>query len=392
MELIDINEHHDTNKRFDLSKHGFLRDESTPLTMRPPYDTYVNIANQLKELIESHKIEEVILSLPLIAIDDKTTLSEYQTLYTMLCLIQASYIWHNGENNHHQKVPMCIAMPLHQVSSYLGIAPILTHGAVDLYNWRLIDENSPFELDNIKSAFTLTGDASEERFYLVMVAIEHEGRLILDEANKIPVNASDAIKCLQVIDSQLDKIMIIMKRMYEKCESHFFYNVLRIFFTGWSNTSLFPNGMELENIGTNFKHGGGSAAQSTLIQVIDAMLGVTHETGFLKDMRSYMPIKHREYVEWVESRPNCKSWIDDDEVRRWHSQCIEKLVQFRKIHMGFIHNYILKEAKIIAESNPDKKSALSVEGTGGTKLVEESGESALKTMLEELITETKNAK
>jgi len=389
------------NERFDLSDtHGFLPENQTPSQMRPPYNVLLTVCNKLPELIRTHEIETVVNELEMIEIDPATTHAEYQTLYTILCLIQAGYIWHRGETIHADSVPKQISWPLHLVSKYLDIAPILTHGAVDLYNWQLIDPNKPFELENIRSVFTLTGDKSESHFYLVMVAIEHEGRPILNEIIRLNLlkNTSDAdqiTKSMQIISTQLDTINQIMKKMYGGCDSDFFYNQLRIFLTGWTNEKLFPNGMELENVGTNIRYGGGSAAQSSLIQVIDAFFGVKHQNGFLASMREYMPAKHREFINWVESQSNCTSLLINDQIKQMHSECLEKLVKFRTIHMGFIRHYILNEADKNEKLN--KQSVLSVEGTGGTELgskteSDSTEESGLSKMLQGFITDTTNAK
>ena len=375
MSTVEVNETIESiNKQFDLSKtHGFLPENQTPDQLRPPYDVLVNICNELPKLIRTHEIETVIDNLKLIEIDSETTHAEYQTLYTILCLIQAAYIWHRGETNHTYFVPEQICRPLSIVSKYLGIAPILTHGAVDLYNWRLIDSTKPFELENIQSAFTLTGTRTESHFYLVMVAIEHTGRPILDEIIRLNLmenpTSDQIVRSMEIISAQLDTINSIMKKMYDHCDPDLFYNQLRIFLTGWTNAELFPNGMELRGIGTGIRYNGGSAAQSSLIQVFDAFLGVKHQSEFLTSMREYMPIKHKKFIEWVESQPSFTTLFDqllNDQIIQLHTACVEKLVRFRSIHMGFIRHYILSEAEKNEKLN--KKSVLATEGSGGTIL------------------------
>src|SRR5208283_4715744 len=104
-----------------------------------------------------------------------------------------------------------------------------------------------------------TGTRTESHFYLVMVAIEHTGRPILDEIIRLnlienPTSASDQIiRSMEIISVQLDAINSIMKKMYDHCDPNLFYNQLRIFLTGWTNSELFPNGMELRGIGTKIR-------------------------------------------------------------------------------------------------------------------------------------------
>ena len=42
---------------------------------------------------------------------------------------------------------------------------------------------------------------------------------------------------------------------------------------------------------------GGSAAQNGVFHVLDAILGVRHESDFLEGQRDYMPAMHRRFVE-----------------------------------------------------------------------------------------------
>lgn len=74
----------------------------------------------------------------------------------------------------------------------IGIIPVLTNAAVDLYNWSLINENEdqldyePTEQEkqkkkclinfkNIMINYTMTNTKDEHWFYLIMIAIEFHG-------------------------------------------------------------------------------------------------------------------------------------------------------------------------------------------------------------------------
>ena len=47
-------------------------------------------------------------------------------------------------------IPESIAVPWYLVSQELGIPPVLTHAAVDLFNWKLKNPSLPFSLENIE--------------------------------------------------------------------------------------------------------------------------------------------------------------------------------------------------------------------------------------------------
>lgn len=338
---------------YDLSVNGFLPLNPTPSTIRPPYNAFMNIANDLPKLIESHTIKQVVLNLELIEIDNKTTHEEYQTLYCMLTLIQAAYIWHNGEDNHETLVPKQISLPLKTVSEYLGIAPILTHASIDLYNWQYINPCEGMSLDNLKSAFTITGTKTESWFCLIMVYIEYLGRDIISSIVSGNINES-----LLKLSTQLDLIIATLDRMYEHCDPDIFFNILRKYLTGWTNNILFPNGMLLEGIGIK-RFAGGSAGQSSLIQLFDIFLGITHQNTFNIEMRPYMPKGHRQLLIDIETKFNIKDHLNDSNLELFYT-CINKLSKFRSHHIGLVQRYIL---------NKSKSTVMSTEGTGGSNLM-----------------------
>lgn len=363
--------------RFDITQNGFLPIRATPQTIRAPYDHWKNICDRLATLVESHDIEKIVEDLPVIAIDGDTTDDEYKHIYAMLCMIQAAWLWHRGEGNHKDYVPKQICVPLKTVADHLGIPAILTHAAIDLYNWRLRDVSKPPILDNLVSAYTLTGNISESWFCLVMVAIEYLGAVILKNIVNISIIMHDSnmdgntknrkiVEHLTAISDRMDEINIVISRMQEKCDPKFFYNTLRKFLSGWTNKELFPVGVKLETIADGVRYTGGSAAQSSLIQAIDIFLGITHTDGYLRDMRNYMPQKHREFLVWLESRPCVRNYIDHDvTIKNLYNDCIDKLTSFRKRHHGLVHTYILK---VVQEKQAEKNSALAAEGTGGSNL------------------------
>ncbi|VDM75099.1 unnamed protein product [Strongylus vulgaris] len=100
-----------------------------------------------------------------------------------------------------------------------------------------------------------------------------------------------------------------------------------------------------------FKYGGGSAAQSSTIQLIDAFLKVEHtENNFLIEQREYMPREHRELLQWVEeATPIQKTTPGRDEA-------LQALKIFRSKHLNMVAQYILTQIQHPASTT----------GTGGT--------------------------
>lgn len=370
-------------KLYNLSTtHGFLPDFETPKTIRAPYDIYWSICHNLPNLIKDHDIQFVVDHLPIINIDSNTTPEEYKMLYSMLCIIQSAYIWHRGEGCHNKKVPKQIAIPLNFISNHLGNKPLITNASICLYNWQVINPYLPFELNNIKSVFTLTDNKSETHFYHVLIMIEYYGHFILDEIISLIITnptKQDVFFSLQIISCNLTKFIELLGTMREGCDPIFFNTILRIYLAGWTNEELFPKGMELDGIEKHASYAGGSAAQTSIIHVLDIFFGVQHQNNFLVEMRSYMPKPHRAFLLWLSTSKPGIDFVTDRITAKIYNECLEKLSSFRSYHMGLVHTYII---------NQSINSGLIIanEGTGGTSNVK------LLSILKEFKEETDIAK
>jgi indoleamine 2,3-dioxygenase len=399
-------------KQFDISHFGFLPDECCN-ELPENFKFLQTVLNNLEETKSDHSdFRKMIHSLqtydPIINSIDILTKPQMKFMYSILTMIMNRYIWCNGVNDakNFSFIPAIIAVPLYRLSCKLGIAISLTHAAVDLWNWRNIisdDANSKldkscvsssqeFDLETCEVNHTMTGNISEEWFYKIMIAIEGvSGPAIMLIPNIYKSfglnNNRNTIENLRTILNTLKKAVILIKRMYEKCDPEFFFNRLRIYLGGSKNDNL-PNGVDLDlspiQMGTlNIRYAGGSAAQSTLIQVYDDFFGVKHTeehgVNFLKDMRNYMPLKHRQYLEDISMLPSLSDYVtraNDEFLTDIYNQCLNELVQFRKTHLNLIHNYVVKFVNNKSNDKLEKSDAKSsdnnahgAKGTGGTEPV-----------------------
>lgn len=314
---------------------------------------------------------------------DDLTLEEQRYLYSIMCMMFHRYIWLDTGDVKKVLPPKLGGLWL-SVSEKLGIAPVLTHAAVDLWNWSIKDTSLPISLDNLKSNhLMLSGkDAeSEEWFYLVMVAIEHEGAPLLRLFETLDAGAEGAgvEETLREIKKHLAAMTALIKRMYEKCDPSIFFNKLRVFLGGSSKKEYFPEGLQ---IGERYiSYVGGSAAQSTLIQVIDAFFGVKHPGHgrvFLDSMVEYMPLEHREYLKTQQAMTH---WKPTSEHEAAYNDCIQQLTRFRQAHLGLVHEYIMKFV-----GKHDVSEAGKVSGTKGT------GETDPASFCKELVVNTMKTK
>ena len=97
-----------------------------------------------------------------------------------------------------------------------------------------------------------------------------------------------------------------------------------------------------------------------MIPAICASLGLRHArselTTYLEAVRAYMPEPHRQFVAGLEGqvvRDCVSSTVSQNPVRTLYNSCVEKVVEFRRLHLGLAANYIASRM-----DNP--------RGTGGT--------------------------
>lgn len=380
------------NKYVISLKNGFLPSEPTANNIRDIYQPWFKLCKNIQQLIVDNQLESSVISINLIDILPDTTLNEYKIIYSMLCTIQSAWIWSKGEGQHKHYVPKQIAIPLDIVSKYLGLKPLISHASIDLYNWKLIDPASEPILDNLSMAFSFTGTKSEEWFCLCMVDIEYRGSTIINAIINYAANSREdcegastwqdcdaqsswqdckitnkitLTECLNIIVDTLKVIIISLERIYEHCEPEHFYHQLRKYLNGWTNHKLFPTGMELEGVDTNVRYMGGSAAQSTLIQVIDVFLGIEHKDQYLINIREYMPVKHRLFLTEFVLKHNIKQYVlNNTKYAQSYNLCIDQLTMFRSRHLGLIYKYIMVPSK----SKDLENVSENMEGTGGSHM------------------------
>lgn len=141
-------------------------------------------------------------------------------------------------------------------------------------------------IENSSVLYTFTGTPDEAWFYRVSVAIEACGAYIIpvmlraidavtvDDPRTIMACLLDFVKCIE-------KIIVILQRMYEKCSPEVFYHQIRTFLAGSKGMASagLPNGIFYENFNSKgewHQYNGGSNGQSSLIQFFDVILGVEH--------------------------------------------------------------------------------------------------------------------
>ena len=322
-----------------------------------------------------------------------------------------------------------------EVCDKLEVPPVATYAGVCLWNYRPVFPDEPAgDLDNLACLQTFTGSLDEQWFYLVSVAIEARGAssipLMLEAITAARMGKTRVVtECLQRLAETLDDISSLLQRMYDNCDPYIFYNRIRPYLAGSKNMgdAGLPNGLLYDDGHSTpeyRQYGGGSNAQSSLIQFFDIVLGVDHRPtgmtrkdeattkdgsksrhGFIHEMRAYMPGPHRRFLEHVDSIANIRAFVEarrtDPALRLAYDACLSMLRSLRDKHIQIVSRYIIVQAQargarrasqssgstqppamnLATAAPPDSKK---LRGTGGTALIpflkqarDETGEPAI---------------
>ena len=307
-------------------------------------------------------------------------------------------------------IPRGITIPLLRVCQQLLLPPILTYSDNVLYNWALINPQTPppeqkgFEaflfplsasstastpaLDNLKCLTTFTGTRDEEEFYLSSARIEFRGaealelmRETMDEAfvgdNTALRRITSYLRKLSAVIRDLAKLLAGIR---QGCDPEFFYNQIRPWFKGQDSSPaaikwVFEGIDEDPTLVQPTEISGPSAGQSSLISALDIFLGVSHGNvptteQWLRRMRMYMPRHHRNFLRHLENNPRpLKALVEANKdhpgLLDAFNASIESLKEFRDTHIRIVAVYVAGPARRAAE-RLGQTGGGAEKGTGGT--------------------------
>lgn len=376
---------------------GFLPAEP-PLARLPGeyFAQWEDLVSHLPELNRTKKLRAEVNKLPERDFNHSTLDSEaeWRRAYTILCFIGQSYIWGEGQEGLVDKVPRKLAIPWCHVSSHLKLNPVGCYASTVLYNFHLQDQKAMWDFDNFRTPCSFTGSKDEEGFYVSFMLMEILTAPALRAISRVfddMANHRDAAVqvCLQTITHCLQKIRVEVKKMAGRCKPATFYTDIRPFQAGSKGLDALPNGIIYEGVddGEPQQYRGANAGESAIIYAIDIVLGTTHYGDgkeFITEMKSYMPQKHREFLERLAQMPPireyCKNSGSSDLVTSFNGT-IKELAKFRTDHVILVTRFIVNQ-KQHSNVNP----TLSAKGSGGTdfmKLLKKIRDETLKFMIEQ---------
>ncbi|KAH3866363.1 myoglobin-like isoform X1 [Dreissena polymorpha] len=354
-------------------EYGFMLIK--PLKVLPDYFSEWNtLAQNMAELVQQKTLRGAVDKM---ALFDHHRLQGYRELrlaHLQLSIIASGYIWQEGDSGAAKVLPACLAVPWHGVSMLLGIQPVLCHPSLVLANWTVDDQGV------LQSLYNLPGGDHAEWFVTVTAQVElafAKGLKALMQALTHAQNRNvDALVIdLQNIKHTVQEMKKAFSKMHEKLSAETFYDVLRPFLSGWGGDgSPLPDGVVYTGISDEpLQMTGGSAAQSSTLQCIDAVLRVRHGPeirSFLENMRNYMPPAHKEFIETIEEHSQVKLAVaesHDQQLTAAYNECLESVVDFRSYHVQIVTKYIVLMAN--RETRNKDYEALATRGTGGSSIL-----------------------
>ena len=377
------NYHKDTDIRlsdYEISPEtGFL--PATPPLKRLPgeyFAAWENLMLHLPELNKAKQLRNEVGKLPEKEFSHLTLHSEaeWRRAYVMLCFIGQSYIWGEGQKGLVNKIPKKIAIPWCHVSSHLHLNPVGCYASTVMYNFYLQNPQGPWNMKNFRTASSFTGTEDEENFYVSFLltelaaapAIKAIAQVFDDMARK---RDAAVLSCLQTIKQSLREIRDEVKKMVDKCEPVVFYRDIRPFQAGSKGLDAFPDGIVYEGVDTKpQQYRGANGGQGSIIYAIDIALGTKHHGDgkeFITEMRSYMPNKHKEFLERLMEMPPLREYCrksGNSSLISGFNDTIEELAKFRTDHVILVTRYIVNQKQ--HSINP----TLSAKGSGGTDFMQ----------------------
>ncbi len=352
-------------------RRGFLPEEDPCLRLPEAFAPWDELGSELPGLLAAGRAREHIARLPLL---EPRLLEEPRHLERAMMLLSFfghAAVWEKGRQQPQLSFPRSVAVPWMQVAKRLGRPPVLAYSSHALNNWRRIDPQGPIALGNLMVLQTFLGGLDESWFILVHVNIEAQAEPIISAAaaarEAVVADTPELLlsQLLLIAEAQRETERVML-RMTERCEPSIFFSRIQPFLHGFLEMPVVYEGVE-ELGGQPQPFAGASAAQSMILPLLDAVLGVRHSSEdtlhrYLLELRRYIPPAHLAFLEAMEQGPSLREYIlshRSPELVEAYNTCLELLGIFRQKHMEMTARYIIQPAR-------EQGSSQGEQGTGGT--------------------------
>jgi len=361
-------------KRFDVSEQrGFLPEHDPERALPAPLAPWQELASELPKRLAAQRVRGAVRTLPRFELAALRSPAEERAAMRVLSFIGHAFVWEGAAPA--AALPAQLAAPWCALARKLGRPPILSYASYALDNWRRFDSQGPLRVENLAILQNFLGGQDEDWFILIHVEIEALAAKALHAA--LPAlaaaRAGEAAQLgarLEEVAGALEAMLGSLRRMPERCDPYIYFHRVRPFIHGWKNHPALPNGVAYPGAadlaGPQLLRGE-TGAQSTIVPVMDALLGVSHAPdplrAYLDEMRAYMPPGHRAFLSHVEAAGSVRAAVRDlrgahPELAEIYDACLRWLESFRSLHLDYAAKYIHSQAG--GGANPSDV------GTGGT--------------------------
>lgn len=299
--------------------------------------------------------------------------AQRRLLMVRYSFIVQAYVW--GEADAPRVLPRNIAVPCCALAAAMGQFPLLPYSAYTLDNWGRLDPDGPVTLDNIYVLQNFLGGQDENWFIMVHIEIEAKAGAALAAIPALldAVRAGDGaavLAAMETVRAAWEKINPVFDRMPERCDPYIYYHRVRPYIHGWKGNPALPDGLVYEGVdefaGRPQAFRGQTGSQSSIVPVMDALLGIGHENDplreYLDELHMYRPPRHRAFIEEVRDRSALRRFVADSgdaALVASYNGIVEHVRKFRTRHLEYAASYINRQARD-SEGNPVDI------GTGGT--------------------------
>ncbi|MFY9457705.1 MAG: hypothetical protein WAP23_02125 [Candidatus Spechtbacterales bacterium] len=353
---------------------GFLP-KPDPLERLPDkYGPINHIATNLTSLLRAGQVRPELDGLPIIDLSGLETENELECAMRSYSFFASAYAYATYKETSN-RIPMGVAVPLHYLAKRLGRQPILSYHSYGPQNWRLIDSHGPIALGNIEVIQNFLGGKDENGFILDHIEIEANAAPALWNAphlqESVLANSPEAVyQDIQIIAASVEKMVASLARMPDLCDPDVYYHEVRPYIHAFKE--IFYEGVQ-EYGGKPQSFRGETGAQSAIVPCLYAVLGIEHANDtfleYLTEMRKYMPVKHRTFIEALEQNKSLvRSWVLSNKTSNpdcavAYDKCVHFLWKFLKMHFGYADRYIHQQTQTNSNNPTDR-------GTGDTPFME----------------------
>jgi indoleamine 2,3-dioxygenase len=361
-------------KRFDVhAERGFLPELDPERALPPALALWQELASELPKRLAAQRVRSAVRALPRFELAALRSPAEERAAMRVLSFLAHAFVWEGAAPA--ALLPRQLAAPWVALAQRLGRPPILSYASYALDNWRRFDPRGPLSVDNLAILQNFLGGQDEDWFILIHVEIEALAAKALHAA--LPAleagRAGDASRLtsrLEEVAGALEAMLASLRRMPERCDPYVYFHRVRPFIHGWKNHPALPEGVAYEGaaeLSGPQRLRGETGAQSAIVPVLDALLGVGHAPdplrAYLDEMRAYMPPGHRAFLAHVEAQGGVRGVVCElrgahPDTAEAYDACLHWLEAFRSLHLEYAASYIHAQAG--GGANPSDV------GTGGT--------------------------